>query len=41
MSYPLESGKLVLLRKKIIEQNLGGRLSVYNVVGGAEFKIEV
>jgi len=35
------TGVGLFLSKTIIEKNMGGRLSVRNVVGGAEFRIEV
>ena len=35
------TGVGLFMSKNIIEQNMGGRLSVRNVNGGAEFKIEV
>lgn len=35
------TGVGLFMSKNIIEQNMGGRLSVRNVDGGAEFKIEV
>jgi C4-dicarboxylate-specific signal transduction histidine kinase len=35
------TGVGLFLSKNIIEKNMGGRLSVRNVAGGAEFKIEV
>jgi len=31
----------LFMSKAIIEKNMGGRLSVRNVAGGAEFRIEV
>ena len=35
------TGVGLFISKNIIENNLGGRLSVRNVEGGAEFRIEV
>lgn len=35
------TGVGLFMSKNIIEQNMGGRLSVQNIDGGAEFKIEV